>query len=144
MQGSPKRSRGRKRGPKPFRPTRKHRADVVLFVAGGLSEPAIAREVGVCQNTLRKHFAVELAEGRERETAANLRRLRNAADAGNVAAMKHLDGKLERAAQPPAPKDPQPRVRPMGKKEVAERDAIAAGTDSDWGEDLAPPQGLPN
>lgn len=100
-----------------------------MYAAAGLSEPGIAAEIGVCQNTLRKHFAAELQAGREREIAANLRRLRKAADHGNVTAMKHLDAKFDLTPR----KALEPRRRPPGKKEIAQIEAERA-PDSDWGQ----------
>jgi predicted transcriptional regulator len=129
LQESPKRlSAGKKRGPAPLNPTKKQRDDVALYAAAGLSEPGIAAEIGVCQNTLRKHFAAELQAGREREIAANLRRLRKAADHGNVTAMKHLDAKFDLTPR----KDLETRRRPPGKKEIAQIEAERRPDDGDW------------
>lgn len=133
---------GRKRrGPPPFKPTAKQRKDVTLYVAGGMSEPAIAAEIGICQNTLRKHFPDEIDAGHQRELAANLRRLRKAADKGNVTAMKHLDAKfgliaakvaVDRRGEPAAPA----RQAKLGKKE--ERQAAAERVGSKYAPPAAP------
>ncbi len=133
-----RRKTGRKRGPAPFKPTPKHRKDVSLYAAGGMSEPAIAAEIGIAQNTLRKHFADELRAGHDREHAANLRRLRKAADAGNVTAMKHLDMKFGFVGAQKAfdrKSERKPRTRPLGKREIAEA-AAAAPASGDWSEIL--------
>ena len=139
MQGNGKH---RKRGPKPFAPKAHQRRLVTLLAAGGLSEPGIAREIGICQNTLRKHFAAELTEAHEREMAENLKRLRKAADRGNVTAMKHLDAKLGAVSaaaawsgQPTA----EPKPEKLGKKQIAEAAALTAGEGSGWGDDLRIP-----
>ena len=81
-----------------FKPTAQQRKDVKLFVACGMSEPRIASVIGIAKNTLRKHFTDELRDGREIEMAANLRRLRKAADKGNVTAMKQLDARFSAVA----------------------------------------------
>lgn len=116
---------------------------MALYAAAGISEPMIAREIGICQNTLRKHFADELREGNERELARNLRRLSKAADAGNVAAIKHLDAKLSaRSAQKAWAEDDQPErtAKPASKREaqLAAAEAAVAPASSDWGNDLLP------
>lgn len=134
----------RRRGPPPFKPTPKQRKDVALYAAGGMSEPAIAREIGICQNTLRKHFADELDQGHQRELAANLRRLRKAADRGNVTAMKHLDAKFgviaaHKEFDNGAAPTKEPRVPKIGKKEEAAQAALTAGEGSVWGDDLKVP-----
>lgn len=107
-----------------------------------MSEPGIAAELGICQNTLRKHFETELRAGHERELAANLRRLRKAADKGNVTAMKHLDAKFvmlaaerEFKSRPPAPAPP-PAVKDKkrGKKEIAAIEASEPASDQEWNE----------
>lgn len=51
----------------------------MLYKAGGIPEPAIAAVLGICQNTLRKHFEVELDCGRGVKRAENLKRLEVAA-----------------------------------------------------------------
>jgi hypothetical protein len=109
-----------------------------------MSEPAIAREIGICQNTLRKHFADELRAGNEIELAANLRRLRKAADKGNVTAMKHMDARFSVvAAHKSFVDEPAPSEKPsrLGKKEAATMAAATAGVDTPWGDDLNPPSG---
>ncbi len=107
-----------------------------------MSEPAIAAEIGICQNTLRKHFPDEIDAGHQRELAANLRRLRKAADKGNVTAMKHLDAKfgliaakvaVDRRGVPAA--TPQTKVK-LGKKE--ERQAAAERVGSKYAPPAAP------
>lgn len=82
-----------------LRPTAQQRSDVRLFAANGMSEKGIASAIDVSRNSLRKHFAWELRAGREIEMAANLRRLRKAADEGSIAAMKELDKKFTAATR---------------------------------------------
>ena len=131
----------KKRGPKPYAPKKAERDDVALFMASGMSEPRIAAVLGICQNTLRKHFATELQIGRDREMAANLKRLRKAAAKGNVTAMKHLDAKYGTVSTEhsfAAPEAQPDRPEKLGKKEQAMREASTAGQGTTWGQDLEP------
>jgi predicted transcriptional regulator len=120
-----------KRGPLPFVPTKAQRQEVMLLVAAGMSEPSIASVIGICQSTLRKHFAEELLFGHARKQAENLARLEKAARKGNVTAMKYLAGKLEVI---PERAPPEPKPQKLGKKEAAEVDAQTAHERSSWGE----------
>ena len=138
----------KKRGPPPFKPTKKQRADVLLYVAGGVSEPTIAKLIGCCQNTLRKHFEQELNEGNERELAENLQNMKKAAKAGNVSAMKYLDARFSAVAAQkammgdapePAAEEATPRPPAIGKKEAAEAEAQTAGLGTNWADDLKVP-----
>jgi hypothetical protein len=126
-----------KPGPKPFAPTRAQRRKVMLYLAGGMPEPQIAAVLGIVQNTLRKHFADELAHGRAVKMAANLERLEAAADKGNVTAMKHLDARFQSAAAEAAFIDPAPKAERLGKKQLAAIAAETAGDGTEWGDDLA-------
>lgn len=119
-------SKKRKRGAPEFKPTKAQRDDVRLYAAGGMAEPAIAAVIGICQNTLRKHFADDLEIGRAYEVAANLTRLRKAAKKGNVSAMKFLHAHFAAAAG--AGKQGGGTKAPLGKKEVAAQEAEGAAT----------------
>lgn len=131
-----------KRGPQPFKPSEKQRKLVSLLVAGGISEPAIAKRIGICQNTLRRWFGDELQSGHETKRAENLERLDKAAASGNVTAQKYLDTKFERIGAKATLTAPAERV---GKKEIVRATALTAGENSEWGDDLAPPSdALPN
>jgi hypothetical protein len=100
--------------------------------------------------TLRKHCADELKTGNEEELAVNLKRLKKAADAGNVTAMKYLQETLRRHAgqREFTVGDNTTIVRStdkrVGKKEEQRDAAIRAmeGGDDSWGADLSPE--LPN
>ncbi len=144
---------GKKRGPEGFKATKKQRELVKLLAANNLSEPAIARRIvapgfpnGVCQNTLRKHFAEELRDAHEDQLARNLERLQKAADGGNVTAMKHLDAKLGAAAavrawsgEERAPADNHQAKAAGSKKDASRAAATQAMTEAgDWGSDLMP------
>jgi hypothetical protein len=69
MASAPKRKRNRanpgKMGRPPFEPTEDDRNSVQVYRANGVAPAVIARRIGIDVVTLRKHFAVELAEGHE-------------------------------------------------------------------------------
>jgi hypothetical protein len=135
-------------GRKPATFTVRQREDVRLFAAGGLAEAGIAAVLGVGVGTLRKHCKKEIACGRSFKRAANLKRLEEAAAAGNVAAMKalqvifdraeskQLDGESEAVRRARAEASIRER---LNKRQLLERDALTAGQDTDWGTDLMPP-----
>jgi predicted transcriptional regulator len=113
---------------KRFVPSKSQRSRVVLLVAAGFSEPSIADVLGICQNTLRKHFPEELRSGRYRKLAENLDRLDRAAAKGNVTAQKYLDARLGAAVAAP------PQQEALGKKEIRQLEAQSAPHDSEWSE----------
>jgi phage terminase small subunit len=73
---------------------------------------------------------------RERLGLAPLPRLRAAAQSDALEKSKQ--------ARLPLPEPVQPRPSPLGKKDAAQQAAMAAGTGSDWGDDLRVPHSLPN
>jgi hypothetical protein len=107
MTDAPKNKGGRP----PFKPTKAQRSDVVLLVACGRSEEAIAGVLGIDRGTLREHFAVELANGRAAFRLELRKKLKELADDGNVAVLKYLDmtaaGRRRRGYEPCGP--PKPR-----------------------------------
>lgn len=109
-----------------FKPTKGQRADVRLMAAAGMSEEAISAVIGVQRQTLRKHFADDLLTGHSKEMAANLKRLKGAANDGNVAAMKALDAKFD-VLPPQAPKP-----EPLGKKEALQQEAQKGHEGTEW------------
>lgn len=124
----------------------------MLYKAGGISEPSIARILGIAQNTLRKHFEFELNCGRGVKRAQNLKRLEEAADGKNVAAMKALNVLFDKGdvADLLADEDYNAARRQRQEQSVKSRptksamaleEALAAGRDSEWGDDLAPISG---
>ena len=139
MQEFPKSDRPSKGGRRAFVPTRRQRDKATLLAAASFSEPQIATVIGCCQNTLRKHFAAEIQNGRAIRRAENLQRLEQAAAAGSVAAMRILEGIFGRAES----KQPQGKVETRPSKRVlAQRAAATAGgVGSGWGDDLVWPDG---
>lgn len=118
-----------KRGRPTFEPT-KPQKDKVKLLIGFMSEVAIASVLNIDHKTLRKHFAFELQNGRALTVAENLARLKKAAKAGNVTAMKYLDAKLE--VTPEKFQKPEP----LGKKETLDMEAKTGHVGSEWGDVL--------
>jgi hypothetical protein len=79
-----------KTGPVAFAPTSDDRQDVMLMVAAGMSLELIADAMDVSRRTLSRLFVRELSIGRAKKMLANLKRLEDAAESGNVSAQKYL------------------------------------------------------
>ena len=133
--GMPVRSRreGRGRPEHAWSEENSHKISLLLAIGHEVSE--IAEIIGVSQPTLRKHYFSELQARRtaaQRLLAKQLYRLNRQAEAGNVAAEKALFGMIEREktrqlSDRLAAPNRQPKVtapRPLGKKEVAEAEAL--------------------
>jgi transposase-like protein len=144
----------RKRGRPAFKPTPLHRRRVEQYVCGGMTHEAIARALGISDETLRKHFEVELATGASKRRAEILDLLFASARKGNVAAQKKLEemsgrSLAESAFTAPEASEaaaPQPKAPKLGKKEVQQAEAETAGIGTTWGDDLhvGTPGRLPN
>ncbi|ESY89028.1 hypothetical protein X739_00585 [Mesorhizobium sp. LNHC220B00] len=119
----------------------------------GESEATIARSLGVDSDTLRKHCADELDSGFSHRRREVIGLLYKSARNGNVTAQKRLEemtrlagaaeefeAKQKDAGAAAAPVAP-PRATKRGKKEVQHDEALNAGLNSEWGEDLAPLSG---
>lgn len=146
MPKSPKRG---SRGPSPKPITQDQRNKVRLWAAGGIAEEQIAYLLRISRNTLRKRYPRELAQGNAIERARNLERLQEAAEKGNVAAIKHLDTKLQAAAAQRAwtgdePGATQTAPAVNGKGKLSKKEAVVAAAEQalaptgDWGSDLMP------
>lgn len=114
-------------------PTADGRALVSLLAGFGISEDDIARQIGISNPTLRKYYFDELANGHVRANIRVTRRLWDIAvskDKQSLAAcifwLKCRAGWSEYA--PP----PSSKPAPLGKKEVAEQDAMTAAHDTGW------------
>jgi len=118
-------------------PDGQSRAKVQLGLALGWSNSRIAQGIGVTEPTLRKHYFRLLSVRDQARPAMDLRRalqLWEAAEAGNVGAMKAFDRFVEandtvlrsarerQAAKPEAEAAPV-RAVPKGKKEAAVEEA---------------------
>jgi hypothetical protein len=135
-------------GRKPVTFTARQRDDVRLFAAAGLAEASIAAALNVSVGTLRKCCKEEIACGRSFKRAANLKRLEEAAAAGSVSAMKALQVIFDRAeskqtldgeSETKRQERLEAAVRQrMSKRQLEQRDALTAGQNTDWGDDLKP------
>jgi hypothetical protein len=121
----------------------------MLLMAGGIGEAGIAAIFRLSVNCLRKHFADELLHGRARKRGENLRRLERAAEEGAVTAMRVLElvydkaeahelRARESAAERQERAEAAVRER-LTKRALEKRDALTAGQNTDWGDDLLPP-----
>lgn len=86
-----------KRGRPAYQPTVEQRFTVEQLAFVGESNATIARALGIDPDTLRRHFANELADGYAQRRAELIGILFDAARAGKVAAVAALD-KMSRGA----------------------------------------------
>src|SRR5262245_26562673 len=132
----------RKTGRPPLKPTPKQRRTVEELRSCGESADSIARALRIDVETLRKHFADELAHGHSRRRLEVVGMLFKSARGGNVSAQKHLEHMTAAAGAEAgfiAPEDAPAKVAKLGKKEQAQEAASTAGTGTEWGNDLAGP-----
>ncbi|TPJ60836.1 hypothetical protein [Mesorhizobium sp. B2-6-1] len=139
-----------KRGRPQWKPTAAIRRTVEEMRSCGESEATIARSLGIDADTLRKHCADELDNGFSHRRREVIGLLYKSARGGNVTAQKRLEEMTrlagaaaefddkQKQAGPTAPQPVATRSPKRGKKEVQREDAFHAGTNSEWGEDLAP------
>jgi hypothetical protein len=80
----------RKPGPPAYKPTATQRRRVMRGIAIGLTLEQLADDLGMAYGTMRRVFATEIKTARVRLILDNLDRLHDAADHGNVSAMKAL------------------------------------------------------
>ena len=132
-----------------FKPTRPMRLSVERMLACGDSQNMVARALGIDDDTLRKHFAEEIATRaakRRREVvdavfegvgAKNASLIRKAEEMTRAAAAQES---VRRAGEG---RPEAPRVDRRGKKEIQREEAATAGEGSEWGDDLKPLRGTP-
>ena len=134
-----------KRGRPPHVPTNEKRSKVILLMARGWPDKRIAGTLGIrCMKTFRKYYSPQLRDrdqARDRVDAARFAALWAQVEAGNVAAIKHMDKIFERQdlAQMAQGYEDGPRQKsepPVGKKVAAALSAEEAGVGTDWGDDL--------
>ena len=80
-----------KTGRPEYVPSQKERETVKALAGMGNSTDDIAEFVGITAPTLRKHFYMELQQGRSQGRVRNTKRLQDMAAKGNVTAMIWLD-----------------------------------------------------
>jgi transcriptional regulator GlxA family with amidase domain len=79
-----------KPGLRPFKPTANQKRRLMRGIAVGLTMQQLADDLGVSIRTVSNAFGAEIKRARVRLVLDNLDRLHEAADAGNVSAMKTL------------------------------------------------------
>lgn len=115
----------RTRGRPPFKPTTAHRKTVEQMRYCGEPIAVIARAVGIDEDTLKKHFAEELADGHAKRRREVIGLMFTSARNGNVSAQKRLEemgAGLDKVREAPQ----EPAAQRVGKKEAAKADADAA------------------
>lgn len=131
----------KRKGRPPFKPTPALRRKVSILRAGGMTQEAVAMAIGVDDDTLKKHFEVELTFGAAKARAEIVSKLHEAAKGGNVTAQKAF---LARNEGLDVSEDLRPQTAAkepkLGKKEVAAQEAELAGAGSPWGDDLVLPK----
>jgi hypothetical protein len=126
-------ARANKGGRPAWQPSIEDRTTVEQMKYVGDSDAMIARALKVDVDTLRKHCSLELENGYANRRKQVISKLFEAAEGGNVSAIKRLDemGRVTGAAEnlrnrgagkPPAAKAP-PKVPPPGKKEQLQQAA---------------------
>ena len=140
-----KRARGRPQ----FKPSATQRRSVEQIVSCRDSKRMIARALNIDEDTLNKHFVEELENGAARKRREVIDMVYKGAKKGNATLIKRLEemtrisGAKEDLDQPENPKGKSaaptsPRAPKRGKKEIQRDEALLAGQNSEWGEDLAP------
>ena len=89
-----------KPGPKPVTPTTAQRRRIMRGIAIGLTLEQLATDIDLPVRTMRRVFASEIRTARVRAILDNLDRLHEAADNGNVSAMRTLASMMQQTAQP--------------------------------------------
>lgn len=111
------RTRPSQGGRPPYRPTIEGRKTVEEMKFCGESDATIARALNIDPDTLRKHFANELADGHAQRRKEVIGLMFTAARGGNVAAIKKLEemGRVAQASE--AVKGREKASPKLGKKE---------------------------
>jgi hypothetical protein len=89
----------KKPGPRPFKPSAIQRRRVLRGIAVGLTLEQLAADLGMALGSMRKTFDTEIRLGRVRAILDNLDRLHEAADNGNVSAMRELARMMQPAVK---------------------------------------------
>ena len=124
------------------------RRKVEQYVCCGMSQDEIADVFGISDETLRKHFAIELQCGARKKRAEIIDMLFTTARKGNVTAQKKIE-EMSRAVVAQQELIRAEETRPAsartirsGKKEAAVETATSMLQDDEWGRDLAISMGI--
>jgi len=91
----------KKPGPPAYKPTATQRRRVMRGIAAGLTLEQLAADLDMACGTMRRVFASEIKTARVRLILDNLDRLHEAADSGNVSAMRELARMMQPRAHDP-------------------------------------------
>ncbi|HEV2099438.1 MAG TPA: hypothetical protein VGR45_11005 [Stellaceae bacterium] len=130
----------KKPGRPSFKATPSRRRTVEEMVACGESHDTIARAVGCSDETLRTHFADELATGHAKRRSEVIGLLYKTARGGNVSAQRKL---AEMTGRGPALSEPL-KQPPPGKKDEARAAATAAASNGRYATPPAPKLAVDN
>lgn len=130
--GPPFMRKNAKSGRPAHKPTPVIRRKVTNAAAGGMAHEEIAIALGICRNTLEKHYEKELSTGALNRRAEVLDAMARTALKGNVAAQKAFLALTPTLAAPPVEQE-----KPKGKKEQQQADAVTAASGTEW-EELLP------
>lgn len=147
-----------RRGRPSYAKTEENQRFVELRAAAGWTHEAIAQDMGIDSDTLRKHFSVELQRGRIKVEGVLLDVLMAKARQGHVPSVRELLDRVQAVAPPPprrqapvladgaaaeATPDPaETKTRPLGKK-AAQLEAATKIPD-DYGDILGRRNSRPN
>lgn len=131
-------------------PSKATRRQVAIAAGAGMSHEQIALGLGICRNTLEKHFEYELSQG----ACAKLLKVHEAVYAqaikGNItAAREYTKAGGPRQALPPAPTPdaaadaPLGPIGPEGLKGARDRLAKTAELGTEWDDVLRRPKSTP-
>lgn len=127
-----------------FKPTARDRQSVERMKACGEADETVAMSLGITLPTLKKYFASELEHGWARTRRWVLNRIFDGVVKGTPGLVRRAEELTSRRAVPAGDAVPSAR-KAMGKKEVVRLEAMVAGSGSEWGDDLKPPEdALPN
>lgn len=124
------------------------RLSVERMLACGDAQNSVARALGIDDDTLRKHFAEEIATGAAKRRLQVVNAVFDGVREGNASLIRKAEEMTRAAAAQAGIRDPldQPTasgVDRRGKKEIRRDEAATAGEGSEWGEDLKPLRGTP-
>lgn len=123
-----------------YKKTKENQELVACLRAIGWTKSRIAAEMGCDEETLVKHFSVELDQGPDRVRALMLQSLVAKVKQGNTAAIRMLQNLTDPTPPPARGQNKKPAI---GKKGMAEKAARAPIEDQEWSELLNGPR-LPN
>lgn len=124
------------------------RLSVERMLACGDAQNVVARALGIDDDTLRKHFVEEIANGAAKRRRQVVDAVFAGVDEGNASLIRKAEEMTRASAaqdgvRDPADKRTAPGVDRRGKKEIRRDEASMAGEGSEWGEDLKPLRGTP-